>query len=286
MVEEFIAAKYSKNLLARAYYTDLWRRYAASGLPDRHFAKELRSGDEGKFWERAWEMLLYHHLAKLGHTIRSCDPGPDFEIPAGNASIWVEATVPSPVDLPSNWIEVPSREFGARNVPHEGMLLRWTAALKEKMHKLEAYRAKGIVSDCDPYVIAINACRLSGLGTTRGASGLPIAVEAVFPIGPWKFPILQEEGRLGDPVRSDRFSIKNKNGSDVPTDSFLSPTYAGVSALLGCSTCYAPEEVLEVVIVHNPLASNRLPLGMLGASIEYTAELSGDWCVLKQIVPE
>jgi type I restriction enzyme S subunit len=140
MVEEFIASRYPDNPLARGYYTDLWRQYAASNLADRHFVKELTSGDEGKFWERAWEMLLYHHLTKLGHAIRSRDAGPDFEIPNGDRSIWIEATVPSPVDLPIDWTEVPAAEFGSRSIPHDGMLLRWTAALKAKKNKLCGYR--------------------------------------------------------------------------------------------------------------------------------------------------
>jgi type I restriction enzyme S subunit len=136
-------------------------------------------------------------------------------------------------------------------------------------------------------VIAINACRLSSFGTTKGPSDLPLAVEAVFPIGPWEFPILHEEGRLGEPVRSARFSIKNKNSKDIPTDSFLYRAYAGVSAVLGCSTCYAPGEELELVVVHNPLAQacNPLPVGILAATTEYAAERNRDGCVLKRIWP-
>ena len=227
-------------------------------------------------------------ISPAGRAIQSRYAGPDFELPAGDVSIWIEATVPSPENLPSDWIEVPSAEFGVRSIPHDGMLLRWTAALKAKKEKLRGYREKGIVAHRDPYVIAVNACRLSSFGTTRGASGLPLAVEAVFPIGPWEFPILHEEDRLGDPVRSARFSIKNKNGKPVSTDSFLNPAYAGVSAVLGCSTCYAPGEELELVVVHNPLAQvvNPLPVGILAAATEYAAERNGNEYVLKRIVPE
>jgi hypothetical protein len=158
--------------------------------------KELTSGDEGKFWQRAWEMLLHDHLARLGHGLYSNNEGPDFAIRSKGMTVWVEAVVPTPIGVPNEWLEVPPPRFGARKVPHEEMLLRWTSALKEKRDRLEGraqgargYGAKGIVQNCDSYVVAINACRLSSLGQEKGASGLPLAVEAVFPVGPWVFSL-------------------------------------------------------------------------------------------------
>jgi hypothetical protein len=197
-----------------------------------------------------------------------------------------------PAGLPTDWLTSPPPGFGAREIPYEKMLLRWTAALKEKRDKLEGcppkiqgYRAKGIVQDGDPYVVAINACRLSSLAQEKGPSGLALAVEAVFPVGPWAFPILEKDGRLGEPFRSVRPFIKKENHAEVRVDNFLDAAYAGVSALLGCSTCYAPDGGLELVVVHNPLAHNRLPVGFLGTTTEYLAEQTSAGCELRPIRP-
>jgi hypothetical protein len=291
-VEQFISTKYSKNPLARNYYATLWESYAKSGLADRHFVKELTSGDEGKFWQRAWEMLLHDHLARLGHVLYSNNEGPDFALQSGHTTVWVEAVVPSPVGVPNEWLELPRPRFGGREVPHEEMLLRWTSALKDKRDRLEGraqgtrgYRDKGIVQNCDPYVVAINACRLSSLGQDKGASGLPLAVEAVFPVGPWLLPILEDEGRLGEPFRSVRLFLRKGRQANVPVGDFLDPAYAGVSALLGCSTCYAPDGALEIVVVHNPLAHNPLPFGILGATAEYRVEEKSDGYEVRSVGP-
>lgn len=282
-VEQFLATRYSRNPLARSYYTMLWQSYAKSGLSDRHFVEELTSGDEGRFWQRSWEMLLHDHLARLGHVLRSANAGPDFAIRFGHTTVWVEAVVPSPVDVPKEWLELPRAGFGGREVPHEEMLLRWTSALKAKRDRLKGYLEKGIVEDCDSYVVAINACRLSSLGQDKGPSGLPLAVEAAFPVGPWLFPYFEDEGRLGEPFCSIRPFVRKKNRANVPTGNFLDPSYGGVSALLGCSTCYAPEGALEVVVVHNPIAHNPLPIGLFGATTEYQAEKTGDGYELKLV---
>jgi hypothetical protein len=67
------------------------------------------------------------------------------------------------------------------------VLLRWTAAFKEKWQKLQEHQRKGIVGPDDAYVIAISGVQLGSIGSISmdyGISGLPLAVETVFPVGP------------------------------------------------------------------------------------------------------
>jgi hypothetical protein len=77
--------------------------------------------------------------------------------------------------------------------PHEPLLLRWTAAIKEKAEKLlgnaagaKGYLDKGIVATDDTYVIAVNGRLLRGphFATINGISQFPFAVEAAFAVGP------------------------------------------------------------------------------------------------------
>lgn len=58
--------------------------------------------------------------------------------------------------------------------------------------------------------------------------------------------------------------MKNGNRSDVPTDNFLNPAYAGISAIVGASSYFAEAEELNLTVVHNPLANNPLPRGFFG----------------------
>ena len=67
----------------------------------------------------------------------------------------------------SNWVcrltglTPPNGPVRVWSLPHEAMLLRWTAALKEKREQLERHRKAGYVQDDVPTVIAVNSCRLS-----------------------------------------------------------------------------------------------------------------------------
>ena len=69
-------------------------------------------------------------------------------------------------------------EFRTGDVPHEQILLRWTAAFKEKANKLAQYQAAGIVN-------AFN--RLAGreafLGEKGGTGGAQVDIKRLFHAG-------------------------------------------------------------------------------------------------------
>lgn len=290
-IQAFLAERFPVSRPAQEYYLRLWRAFSDGGLGDKNFVQEFTSGEEGRFEERAWEMILARRLASCGHKLASKDAGPDFCMTFDDRKTWVEAVVPSPTGIPPEWLVAPRLDGTAEatQVPFEAMLLRWTAALKEKWEKLEGrrftdkatgeertvpgYRAAGIVTDQDVYIIAVDPCRLTAnLPVDEGASRLPFAVETVFPVGPWAIPV-DTDGRFGKAFRTVRYSIKNANKADVPTDSFLNPAYAGVSALVGASTVFARAEDLWLTVVHNPTARNPLPHGLFGpAATEWVPE--------------
>jgi hypothetical protein len=136
-------------------------------------------------------------------------------------------------------------------------LLRWTAALKEKREKFRRYVKNRIIPATDPTVIAINGCRLADWSIDdNGISRMPLGVEATFPVGPIAVPVSQG-GRIdGEARRIPRYSIKNANGAEVRTDSFLNPLYANVSALIG-TVKWDMLDPLPLTVVHNPLAAVR-----------------------------
>ena len=285
-VDGFLETRFAGNPPALQYYTGLWQAYQASNLADPHFNKEITSGDEGCFWSRVWEMVLYRHLATLTKEISSTAAGPDFRAVIGGRPVYIEAVTPAPTGLPTDWLTPPNGPVRVWSLPHEAMLLRWTAALKEKREQLERHRKAGYVQDDVPTVIAVNSCRLSWSPEEIGITQLPFAVEAVFPIGPLAVPVNTRTAEFGQSYQSARFSVLSRRGSPVPTDSFLNPDYSGVSALLGCATCHVSGSSLPLVLVHNPLARNPLPLGSLGAKTEYIAKHLGDELQIERLTHE
>lgn len=285
-VAEFLKTRFAGNPQELQYYAGLWHAFQASNLADPHFTKEITSGDEGCFWSRVWEMVLYRHLATLTKEISSTAAGPDFRAVLEGAPVYIEAVTPAPTGLPIEWLIPPTGRARVLSFPHEAMLLRWTAALKEKREQLERHKKGGYIQDGVPTVIAVNSCRLSWRPEEIGITQLPFAVEAVFPVGPLAVPVNTRTGEFGQSYQSARFSIPSRRGSPVPTDSFLNPDYSGVSAVLGCATCHVPGGSLPLVLVHNPLALNPLPLGVLGAKTEYIARQVGDEIQIERLTHE
>jgi hypothetical protein len=238
-VDEFLTNRFADSPPELRYYTRLWQAYQASGLADPHFTREIMRGDDGQFWSRVWEMVLYRHIAGLTSKISSAPAGPDFRAVIGGTPVYIEAITPDPSGLPADWLKLPEPgKIRVRTYPHEAMLLRWTAALKEKRDQFDRHRKSGLVEDGVPTVVAVNSCRLSPWPEVIGITQWPFAVEAVFPVGPLAIPVDVTTGEFGQSYQSVRLSVTNRNGSQVPTDSFVNAAYAGVSAVLGCATCY------------------------------------------------
>jgi type I restriction enzyme S subunit len=212
--------------------------------------------------------------------------GPDFGIKHHGQTIWIEAVTPAPKGIPADYLAPPSKgaivEFKKR--PDEERLLRWTSVLEDKRKRLEQYVEKGIVALADCTIIAVNSCRLQDYAPHGlGISQLPFALEAVFPIGPpavWFTPDGRTNGESG---RIPRYTIEKPNGAKIPTDSFLNPRYAGVSAIMGCYKKDMLNGELELTLEYNPLAAARLATGILGANKEYGADDKGDHYILRQL---
>jgi hypothetical protein len=186
----------------KAIILGLWEKYAALKLPNHHFVSELTSGNKAKVFQRNWEMLLARHLDALGYKVNNVSKeGPDFWIEHEGKKIWIEAICPTPQSIPQHWLEhpKPGSPIKVHDVPHNEVLLRWTAAVKEKREKLEIYLRKKIVGTNDAYVIAVNGCQLGAWPPERGTSQFPYALEAVFPVGELTIPIDRATGAVGKP---------------------------------------------------------------------------------------
>jgi hypothetical protein len=99
----------------------------------------------------------------------------------------------------------------------------------------------------------------------RGITQLPFGVETVFPVGPLQYKVNRDTAKIEGASISERFVIINQNGKPVATTPFVDPVYASVSAVIGCASDRRYGKPLAIHVVHNPLASVPVHLGICGA---------------------
>lgn len=288
-MHSFIANKFphdgSHTITYREELIRLCEQFEKSGFADKKFIKELTSGNEGKFWSCISEALIFDKLKDKELPKRQDNgKGPDFLVLNGDKKVWVEVICPKPNDIPESWLNFGT---GVTEFPHEKILLRWTAAIKEKAEKLigkensepGGYLHTGIVKPDEAYVIVVNGCQLrhGPFATLTGISQFPFALEAVFPVGPMQIKISTENMEIIDRGHQHRPFIINKNKSEVPAYTFLDPRYNHISAIwavdLNGSSVIGNSEAMS--IIHNPNAINPIPLGFLPSDNEYASKPCG-----------
>jgi len=288
---DLVLSKYTPEL--QNYLKSILDSYIKSDCADDDSYSRLCEPSRQHFFAKVWEAILYKRFYDLGWSIQGLqNGGPDFLLNGTTCDkqVYVEATVPAPEGLPENWLN--SESGGMTTFPYAEMLLRWTSSLKAKSDKHRRDMQKPHIDANRPFVIAINSCRLSRMADDFGISQWPFAVEAVFPVGCITVPINRNTGEMGEAFQGQRFTIlKPKTNKNIPTDNFLNPDYSHVSALLGCSSCWAslnnrddPVKLPTMFLVHNPLANNPLPQGWLPGAIEYvTTKKSENEYLLKEL---
>lgn len=282
-------------------------REAATALCQTFFAEGLGDADTHTrlhkrqyFWQVFSEMLAANALWSADlKPMHPGSTGPDFLIDHEGQRIWIEVICPEATDsIPPSWFE-----DGLKHLPHQEILLRWTNAIDSKTKALigsdrnEGYLKKGIVHHGDAYVIAVNGRLLRGvIPQLEGISQLPFAVEAVFPVGPMSVRVTPigppelpaQDFEFSDAFHSERMKIP-KTRSDgeivhVPTTAFLNPAFAAVSAMwaLDLGENALSDGRSPMAVVHNPLATNPVPCGLLPAYSEFVAVDNGDYYALSE----
>lgn len=264
-------AHYRRTLAAKRidegwlnYLLTLWDFFVREGLATPHFAHELTKGDDVGF-SRVWEMMLGRHLVTCGYavTVPQPDGFPDFRCERLGKVVWVEATCATAGEDPALAPLAPG--FGQTGyIPIDNILLRWTAARDEKMRKGKEYRACGVIGPDEAYVIAINGAAI-GAGTWGfGVSRLPHVVEITMAVGPLQYSLSRETLELMDVRHQNRILVSNRNDKPVPTATFLRGDNPGLSALVGIGLSRVEQDLLPLLVIHNPFAAVSLPRGALG----------------------
>jgi len=248
----------------RSFMENLWREYCP--YADRHFREQMQVDLDSRFWE----MYLACTLLENSIPVSSSDAGPDISIEHENHRTWIEAIAPTS-GAATNPDRVPAMKPGvATVVPDDQVVLRYRAAIKEKYNnRYYSYLENGLIVPMDAYVIAINSCKIDA---AIMETDTPRILKAVFPIGDRQVTIDKKTGVVIDTGYQLRFKIGRVGGGEVRTDLFLNPEYANLSGVLysHVSVRKVPKKMGEdFVLIHNPLATNRLPYGFLKVGREY-----------------
>jgi type I restriction enzyme S subunit len=272
-----------KIVAVREHVLQICADFVASGLADPDFESELCSGSEARFWQRFTEAFLASELRRAGLRLVPTRSGPDFNFEHDRKRVRIEAICPDPKDIPEDWL-ADGVHLQVVTFPHPEILLRWTAAINAKSAKFlgsasgPGYLAKGLVGSDDVCVVAVNGRQLRGLfPTINGISGFPFALEAVFPVGPRQITIDRASLKQTGSGHQHRPLIAKSKGAPVSAEMFLDPAFEGISAVWAndFGDLSPLGGVPQTVVIHNPLAKNPLPLGVLPVQWEYVAVPSG-----------
>lgn len=273
---------------SKSFAESLWQRYEP--YADRDFQSQIAR----QFHNRFWEMYLACTLMVQGHKLvdRSWRQGPDICIDAGGPYIWVEAVAPGKGQGPDAVPSPPEigefRETGQVHVfamsekLETEIILRYCSAIGDKNKKYSQYRDQRIIDETQPFVVAVNGAQVP---YSYDKGDVPFIVKAVLPFGV-EFAILDWERReithVGHSLRPE---VSKVLGAKVPTNIFLDPDYAGISAVLFSKSKVgpAPEKMgTDFILIHNPKAANPLPHGWLKLGSEYRCIIEPDRLVLEQ----
>lgn len=276
-----------------AFLTETYKRYCDEGLADSHFGSELANGPEYVYRQRVGELLLAEALWSDGFSLGSADEGPDFRAEKNGETFWIELITPEPTGIPENFLHGLS---GIYTFPHEQILLRWTAAIAEKVRKLlgspehgKGYLEKGLVKPDERYIIAVNDRLLVRWPDGMiGISQFPFPVEALLAVGPYEVRINRETLETVSAGHQQRVFVLNRNNAEVPTNTFFDRRYAPISAVLGITL--REEAILgrphRNALVYNPLATNPLPRKLLTSQEHWVCDVKPDAYTIRRLHDE
>jgi hypothetical protein len=253
---------------------------------DREFRNELRS----TFDARYWEMYLTTSLILTGHEVTCPKPGPDVGIIYKGQRIWFEATSPTrgadgaPDQIPEPKISAMGEEPVVHDVPNEKIVLRYLNSISVKYKEQYAnWLRKGIVSDRDAFVIAVNPREIP---YEYADTSPPRILQAGYTVGAPYLVIDRGTGkakRSGYHFRDHVVKEPKKDAKEgdqptkVPTGVFQQEEYNGLSALL-CSRVDAANRPGEMggdfQLAPNPHAKVPLPKGFRLRGVYYDAKVT------------
>ncbi|UHJ59471.1 hypothetical protein [Vibrio furnissii] len=240
----------------------LWDQFKP--LADTKFITQFRNHFAGGYWE----MLLAHKLQEQGFDLTSKDDGPDLCTAINGQTAYFEAICPTGGTGDNEVLGLPASDY-IQALIKEPAALRLTSAFVNKSRIFRNYMTQGIVAQNDILVIAINGECIPDIHIENPEC--PEIVKVTYAIGSYEFrKNSQTEVLTGSYKRRDY--IENPKGSRIPTNLFVDPANENISAVL-----YTHENAFSFgnyYLVHNPNATNPLPMGCIKGVREFSLLLT------------
>ena len=264
---------------ARAHCEYLWIFFQHHADPN--FRNELRSNFDARYWE----MYLTTSLILAGYAVTCPKPGPDVGIIYKGQRVWFEATSPTrgadgaPDQIPEIKVVGVGEEAVVHDVPNEKIILRYLNSISVKHKDQYAnWLKKGIVSDKDAFVIAVNPREIP---FENADTSPPRILQAGYTVGAPYIAINRGTGKAtGSGYHFRDHVVKEpkkdaKEGDEpakVSTGVFQQMEYNSLSALL-CSRVDAVNRPGEMgddfELAPNPHAKVPLPEGFRLRGVYY-----------------
>jgi hypothetical protein len=221
-----------------------------------------------------WELYLAHALKRSGIALvqqsrtKKKQRGPDLR--AQNPDVWIEAIAPT-AGFGENAISEPV--LGTTyQVPIEEFVLRLRAAIEIKSQVFEGYISDGIVPVSHATIVAVSGAILP---TKFSEQPIPRIVRALLGVDNQVVTLDRLTGKTIGTYLDYSDTIHNAKGSPIKTDVFLDPAYSHISAVIYSYADWINvflDPGAEFMLVHNPTATNPLPLGWLNNGTEYWSD--------------
>lgn len=264
----------------------MWERYAP--YADTDFVEGFAREPDARFWE----MFVGCALLDAGKTLLLAadrPPGgwPDICVVEDDRRIWIEAIAPGLGDSEQDRIPelVPLNEGGrVRNQPRRQIQLRITSALWTKSKVIERYIRSGAIVREDVVLVAIGATRF---GHLAGGMGLPIALTAVFPIGPEFVRIDTQTMEIVAQGFEPSFEITRAGGA-IPQTAFIDKRFEHISGLLWSRVSIGNMSRRDrpLSLIHNPLARTPMPVQWGAWDREFVTTQTGEQWKVREVLDE
>jgi hypothetical protein len=147
-----------------------------------------------------------------------------------------------------------------------------TNAIDLKYSALRKYQSKGIVSQNDIFIIAVNDALIP---SSKLETGIPWVIQSILSFGNIATTLNLDTMEVIEEKYEYRGRIVKTNGESVPTNFFLDTKYSYISGIL-CSKAdlWNRPNLLgaDFTFAHNPLAVNPIERKWLSLGKEYWVE--------------
>ncbi|MBL7031050.1 MAG: hypothetical protein ISR89_07790, partial [Candidatus Marinimicrobia bacterium] len=139
----------------------LWEDFAP--FADKQFLDEIETNLKSRFWEMYLGCSFLYNDFNL--ELPSHKGGPDLKINYNNTNLWVEAVTPQK-GVGNDKLKKPPNGKVVK-VSQDKMILRIQNSIDEKKRKYSNWIDKNIVSENEPFILAINGSELPFARTER-----------------------------------------------------------------------------------------------------------------------